>query len=180
MSKCKECKAELNEGATRCSSCGSHQDWRSHVQSVELLFGLVLAILTLLAAQPIKNFLLGTSPSIRSAVLKANEERVWFVLSNSGNGDAVIENIRINANKHGKGAWDTVLEIDNLEERLLKPGEVRIVSVLHKHKIPQLLIPGEVSNGNKDDCSLSVAYYELNDYHVMTGNRFRCYTDKAQ
>jgi hypothetical protein len=150
------------------------------MQSGQLLFGFILLILTLLTLQPVKDLILGTHPDVHGAILSADSERVSVVVSNSGNGPAALEGINFTANKKRQGPWETVLSFNDIQDRLLKSGEIKIFSIRHNHQIPEVVEPGVVTDGKKDDCNLSVRYYELGGTHVMTAERFRCYVEKTQ
>lgn len=179
-SLCLSCKSELNPAATKCSACGSFQDWRRHVESGQLLLGFILVVITFLAVQPVKDMLLGTSPSIHATILTADTEHVWVIASNDGNGAAALVSIRITANTRGGGAWQTVLSLDAIEDRLLKPGEIKIISLAHHHEIPEVAPPGVVDADAREACNLSVEYFELHGYHVIVGDVFKCYLAKKQ
>jgi hypothetical protein len=147
------------------------------MQSGQLLFGFILLILTLLTIQPVKDLILGTRPTIHGAILTADGERLSVVVSNSGNGPAALEGITMTANKKGQGPWDTVLTFSDIQDRALKPGDLKIISVPHHHQIPLIAEPGEML---KQDCVLSIHYYELGGTHVQTVEYFRCDVQKNQ
>jgi hypothetical protein len=175
--QCRDCLSDLKKGARKCIICGSYQDWQGRIQTGQLLFGFILLILTLFALQPVKDLVLGTRPTIHAAILQADTEKVSIVISNSGNGTAALEGISITANKKGQGPWDLVFGFNDIPDRLLKPGDLKVVSFPHHHKIPQIADAGVQA---RKDCLVSVHYYELAGDHVLTGDYFRCYVDKNQ
>jgi hypothetical protein len=138
----------------------------------------MLIALTFLALQPVKNLLLGTTPRIHATILNADSERIWIIASNDGNGPAALVSIRITANLHSGGAWDTVLSFDAIEDRILRPGEIKIISIPHNHKIPEIAGPGVIDAA--ESCNLSVQYFELEGQHVITVNPFKYYLNKNQ
>jgi hypothetical protein len=171
---CRDCASDLKEGAIKCASCGSYQNWQARIQSGQLLFGFVLLLLSLIALKPIKDLIFGTEPRIHAAILAVDGEHVVVVLSNSGNGIAVLKSVYITANKKEQGSWDSVLQLNDIHDRALKAGEMKIVSIPHNHQISRVLIPGEVANGNMNQCRLNVEYYELRGIYVISGDYFRC------
>ncbi len=177
MSQCKDCKSDLKTGATKCSECGSYQDWRRTINSTQLLLGFILLVLTV---QPVKDLFFGTSPRVKASVVGANSEQLWIVVANTGKGPATLESARVTANKKGVGAWESVLSFDNIQDRILKPGEVKVVPIRHGHRIPELVGPGVVTDRPRDDCNLIVRYYELSGTHVDTLTPFRCYVERKQ
>lgn len=177
---CRDCRSELNEGARKCTKCGAFQDWHYWIQSSQLLFGLISTILALQLIGPVKYFIYGNKPSVEAAIVFADAENVVVAVSNTGNGPALLEAIVITANKKGQGAWDSVLSFTDIPDKSLRAGDIRVVTVPHRHQIPQIVQPGVVDDSAKFDCYLSVHYYEMQGDHVWTGDRFRCYIDKAQ
>ena len=134
--------------------------------------------MTVLALQPVKDLLIGTRPKIHAAIITADADTFTVVVANSGNGPAALESIRINANKKGSGTWDTVFNSQALPDRAIKPGDLKIVAFSHHHEIPLIAVPGEI--GPKAECNLTVGYYELDGFHVETGELFKCSVDKSQ
>jgi hypothetical protein len=177
---CRDCASDLKEGAIKCASCGSYQNWQARIQSGQLLFGFVLLVLSLIALKPVKDLILGTEPRLHAAILSADGGHAVVVLSNSGNGIAVLKSIYITANKREGDAWDTVLQWNDIHERGLKAGEIKIISIPHNHPIPRILVPGEVANGNMNNCRLNVEYYELRGIYTIAGDYFRCDVHESQ
>ena len=176
--QCRDCMAPLKEGAIKCSDCGSFQNWQRRIQGLQVLLGFVLLILTLFAIQPIKDLILGKYPEIHAAIVSADSERISVVLSNSGNGTAALEGINIFANTKSSGPWQGVLSFSDLQDRILKPGDIKVVSIPHHHQIPEVAEPGVV--GVNRDCNLSTSYLEVDGAHVRTEGLFRCYIGKLQ
>jgi hypothetical protein len=159
---CRDCRSELNEGARKCTKCGAFQDWHCWIQSSQLLFGLISTILALQLIGPVKYFIYGNKPSVEAAIVFADAENVVVAVSNTGNGPALLE------------------AITDIPDKSLRPGDIRVVTVPHHHRLPQVVEPGVVDDNAKSDGSLSVHYYEMGGNHVWTGDRFRCYIRKAQ
>jgi hypothetical protein len=177
-SRCRDCMSDLNDGAKRCHKCGSFQNWQGRIQSGQIIFSFVLLLLTLTTLGPVKRLLLGNKAELHSSIVTADSERIWVVVSNNGNGTAILESIFVNVNKKGNGAWDNVLSFRDFKSRTLKPGQIEVISIPHNHQIPQIVEPG-VTSGNKD-CFLGVNYYEVAGLHAESGDTFRCHLDRNQ
>jgi len=91
---CLTCKEPIREGAKKCKTCDSYQDWRRHLQISSSVLALLVALVSVLSfAAPIAADLMQEDGSKATISLQTVQGgNVYFMASNAGNRPAGVGN----------------------------------------------------------------------------------------
>jgi len=179
MIPCCECKQPINDGATRCHHCTAHQSWHLRIlNNGTLIVGLALALLSILAAQPVVNFFDSKTAEINVSILEGDFMHTTFMVSNTGSRPAGLQQIEIQAKtKSGSGTW---LLHSDLDKKLIEPGKAYVLNASNGSVIPSP-IPHEINavlygkNISAKSCDLVLQYVQMNGTKVFHPFQFPCY-----
>ncbi|HQT32223.1 MAG TPA: hypothetical protein PLE48_15375 [Thiobacillus sp.] len=168
----------MNAGATRCHHCTAHQNWFRFLNNGTLIVGLVLALLSIMAAQPVASFLDSKKAEITVSILEGDYLHTVFMVSNTGSRPAGLQQVTINAKtKGGSGTWYLQSELD---KKLLEPGNAYVLNASNGSVIPAP-IPHEINavlygrNINPETCNLVLEFVQMNGTKVFQATPFPCY-----
>jgi hypothetical protein len=178
MILCRECKQPINDGAKRCHHCTAHQNWFRFLNNGSLIVGLALALLSILAAQPVVNFFDSKKAEINVSILEGDYLHTTFMVSNTGSRPAGLQKVEIEAKtKSGSGTWYLNSELD---KKLLEPGKAYVLNASNGSAIPAP-IPHEINavlygkNISPETCYLVLEYVQMNGTKVFQSTPFPCY-----
>lgn len=178
MNRCRECKQPISAGATRCNHCTAHQNWFRFLNNGSLIVGLVLALLSIMAAQPVVNFLDSKKAEISVSILEGDYLHTTFMVSNTGSRPAGLQRVTIEAKtKRGPSTWYLHSELD---KKLLEPGKAYVLNASNGSVIPAP-IPHEINaalygrNISPETCNLVLEFVQMNGTKVFHGTPFPCY-----
>lgn len=178
MTLCRECKQQINDGAKRCHHCTAHQNWFRFLNNGSLIVGLVLALLSTMAAQPVVNFLDSKKAEINVSILEGDYLHSVFMASNTGSRPAGLQKVTIEAKtKGGTGFWYLHSELD---KKLLEPGKAYVLNASNGSLIPTP-IPHEINailhekEIRPEICNLVLDFVQMNGTKVIQKTPFPCY-----
>lgn len=178
MSLCRECKQSINAGATRCHHCTAHQNFFRFLNNGTLIVGLVLALLSVMAAQPVVNFFDPKKAEINVSILEGDSLHTVFMVSNTGSRPAGLQQVTINSKTvGGSGTWYLRSELD---KKLLEPGKAYVLNASNGSVIPAP-VPHEIKailygkNINPKTCNLVLEFVQMNGTKVFQSTPFPCY-----
>lgn len=179
MISCRECKEPINIGATRCHHCSAHQSWFRFLGNGAMTAGaLVLTLVSIWAAQPIKDFFDPQKADINVSILEGNVLYTIFMVSNTGSRPAGLVQIEIQSKlKGGSGTWYLSSELD---KKLIEPGKAYVLKASNGSVIPEpvshetlAMLSGKVAI--KEYCDLVLQYVEMNGTKVYKHFPFACH-----
>lgn len=182
MITCRECKEPINIGATRCHHCSAHQSWFRFLGNGAMTAGaLVLTLVSIWAAQPIKDFLDPKRADINVSILEGNLLHTIFMVSNTGSRPAGLVQIEIQSKlKDGTGTWYLSSELD---KKLIEPGKAYVLTASNGSIIPEpvshetlAILSGKVEI--KENCALVLQYVEMSGTKVYKNFPFACHTPR--
>lgn len=179
MILCRECKQPINMGAKRCHHCTAHQNWFRFLNNGSLIVGLVLALLSIMAAQPVVSFLDSKKAEINVSILEGDYLHTVFMVSNTGSRPAGLQKVSIEAKTNGgSGSWYLHSELD---KKLLEPGKAYILNASNGSLIPAP-IPHEINailygeSITPKTCYLVLEFVQMNGEKVFQRTSFPCYS----
>ncbi len=97
MKICKICGHEMPESASKCTTCGSFQNWRGHINFSSTILALLVALVSVIASSiPVLSEMFDQDDSDVNLVYqlynvdKANKYNYYFIAANSGTRPAGI------------------------------------------------------------------------------------------
>lgn len=180
MIVCRECKEPINIGATRCHHCSAHQSWLRFLGNGAMTAGaLALTLVSIWAAQPIKDFFDPQKADINVSILEGNALHTIFMVSNTGSRPAGLVQIGIESKlKGGTGTWYLSSELD---KKLIEPGKAYVLKASNGSVIPTpvshevlAVLSGKVAI--KENCALVLQYVEMNGTKIYKHFPFVCHT----
>ncbi len=176
--QCCECKETLNEGALRCHSCGSYQNWKRFLNFGHLSAGLFLICVSILAAPPIAKLFHEDKVDFKISILEGDMLKFKFMLANAGNLPAALTKIEIENNVERGGTW--YVESD-LKNKLIAPGKAYIITASNGSAIPEpidhevrCIYNDRFGKPIKNNCNLVIKYIELNGTKAYLYYPFPC------
>jgi len=164
MKDCCECKEEIRSDAKRCMHCGTAQNWLRYVTKSAVLSTSFLTLVSIWAAQPIKDAINPTRADINVSILDSDFGHMTFMLSNTGNRPAGLAQIEIES--PGGANYITSFLRSNLDHQLMEPGRAYVVSASNGTAIPEA-VPPEIlgslrrSIASKPNCRLVLQYVQM-------------------
>lgn len=175
---CCECSQSIKIASKKCHHCGSYQNWYRFIGIYAVIAGFILTIISILAAQPIKDLIENKRADLKVSILKSDHTSMVFMLSNIGKRPAGLVQIDIESRNMSGNLKSWFLESD-IDESLIEPDKAYIIKGSNDGVIPQH-IPHEVQAAMKDQkivgktCDLVVNYIQLNGQKEKLIYPFRC------
>lgn len=175
---CVACKEAVNKDATKCHHCGALQGWRRWVAGPVVISSLLLTVISIWAAEPVKRLFDSQVADIKVSFLKGDSFSTTFMLANVGTKPAGLAGVEIKTtSEEGLSTWH-ILD-DDLKGKLINPGKAYVVKAFNGSVIPSLIPPeiNEVFRARlhlKENCFLQVKYVELNGSAVTRSFPFFC------
>lgn len=142
------------------------------------MVGLAVALVSILAAQPVVNFFDSKKAEINVSILEGDYLHTIFMVSNTGSRPAGLLKVEIKAKtKGGTGTWYLHSELD---KKLLEPGKAYVLNASNGSVIPAP-IPHEINsvlygkNVSPETCNLVLEYVQMNGTKVFQSTPFPCY-----
>lgn len=178
MRLCCECKETIKLNATKCFHCSSVQGWRRLLRAPLIFFGFALTIVSIWAADPIKQILDPKTANIRPSIISGDYRQIKIMLTNLGTRSATVISLEISARtKQGHiGTWYLITDLDG---KLLEPKKSFIVTASNGEKIPSFVERFRSNSLKKlynypDNCILLVNYLEVNGQETSASYPFMC------
>lgn len=176
--RCVACREAVNKDATKCHHCGAFQGWRRWVAGPVVISSLLLTVISIWAAEPVKRLFDSQVAEIKVSFLKGDSFSTTFMLANIGTKPAGLAGVEIKTtSEEGLSEWH-ILD-DDLKGKLIDPGKAYVVKASNGSVIPSV-IPLEINEvlrtrlHMKENCFLQVKYVELNGSAVMRSFPFFC------
>ncbi|MCF7373784.1 hypothetical protein L3V27_23155 [Vibrio sp. J2-3(2022)] len=180
VNKCKECKSDINEEATKCAQCGSFQNWRRYFNSIAIVAGFILTWLSIWTAPPIKELRMDRNAEIKISILDGDFTQLTFMLSNIGNSPAALSQIMISS-KLESGIKPTWYLYSELDKKLLLPNQAHVVKASNSSVIPSA-VPHEFVVAYNErygkaqaNCHLVLEYIQLDGSKRFESLPFVCH-----
>jgi len=175
---CVACREVVNKDATKCHHCGALQGWRRWVAGPVVISSLLLTVISIWAAEPVKRLFDSQVADIKVSFLKGDSYNTTFMLANVGTKPAGLAGVEIKTTtEEGLSTWH-ILD-DDLKGKLINPGKAYVVKAFNGSIIPSVIPPeiNEVLRARlhmKENCFLQVKYVELNGSAVTRSFPFFC------
>jgi hypothetical protein len=176
--RCVACREAVNKDATKCHHCGAFQGWRRWVAGPVVISSLLLTVISIWAAEPVKRLFDSQVAEIKVSFLQGDSFSTTFMLANIGTKPAGHAGVEIKTtSEEGLSEWH-ILD-DDLKGKLIDPGKAYVVKASNGSVIPSV-IPLEINEvlrtrlHMKENCFLQVKYVELNGSAVTRSFPFFC------
>jgi len=178
MSQCCECKEEIRDDAIRCRHCSSIQGWRRILRAPWLTCTLMLTIVSILAAEPVKNFLDPKKADIQPAITDGDFYRTNITLTNKGTRAATLVSIKIEG-RSKDGLSTTWYLRSNLDGQILEAGKSYVTTASNGDLIPGFVnrmrsAPLKQIHGFSENCRLLIDYTDINGQEFILPYPFMC------
>ena len=183
--KCHACKSVLNDGATKCGDCGSHQGsrkWLNYVNEIISPISTAIGLISVAAASWL--FIAQPSGAKIHGVYLDDGESLTFLLENQGKSAAVLLDASVEIPKgKEKRVRSTNLTITNVEDRVIESKEVTEIRFFD---LEYLVTEGEgtpleeiyietYSNFDEEEiCILILGFGEVNEDQSFVEIKFPC------
>lgn len=176
---CCDCNQSIKIASKKCHHCGSYQNWYRFIGIYAVVAGFILTIISILAAQPIKDLIENKRADLKVSILKSDNTSMVFMLSNIGKRPAGLIQIDIES-KNINGNLKTWFLESSINKSLIEPDKAYIIKGSNDGVIP-LHIPHEIQAVMKDrqiigkTCDLVVNYIQLNGQKEKLIYPFKCF-----
>lgn len=185
--QCDYCKSEVLEGATRCPNCQSFLGLTGKIRNATAELAIVSLSVSIIALSLplIQTSLLPQHSNLIVSVLRPNESKFEFVISNNGNRTAAITEagLEFSTTYKGKKLNNWVL-LDNATYRaiLIEPEKsYRFASEISSGLPPLQPNPGVETEAPAllkklpEDCTLKVVYIDFDGSEKIARKPYRCF-----
>jgi hypothetical protein len=178
ISRCKDCKSELNPGATKCAACGSQQSgFRRWASPFPIAFGYAVTVFTILNFPQIKDMWESKRAEITVSTVGSDPMSFVFMVSNTGNRPAAINSVDVRSTiRDGKPIWYFVYS--PLSGTLLKPGEAALAKAEKNNALPSDNTYAFQSTGMdkkmSPNCVLEVDIVQMDGRREQINHPFYC------
>lgn len=167
---CIVCKKQKIQGATKCTECGSFQDWRRYLDIGNTSFALIIAFVsvsTVLISTVDKAWI--EDESIKVNLVESGRTQLAIAVTNSGEEPAVISPQATLVNKDIKSFAVNIYNDSKYEnaDLTIKPGEVQVMTA----QIPPVYNLDKIST---KDCHLLVSVHRLDGETRFEEAHFPC------
>ncbi len=138
--KCIECRKEIQDDASKCTECGSFQDWRRHFSSGSMVLSLIVALVSVLAlsAEKIQSLVTGYNSNLSISGIEASNGKITLVALNDGGQASAIMWAELEVQDPRAGVNQITFKPKS-KDYVVEAHEVRQILLVTKDDINKLL-----------------------------------------